>query len=130
MQDELWKPGVNTLGDPTNGISEKVNMLDCLNLTSYVQQNPVMISAENEKSPVRARQVEFRALVAQSSWCQDRIERRISSLLLSTDRLNSQLTDRLVIFCHLGLNIHLSRNRASERKSKCKEANDHVDSGG
>jgi hypothetical protein len=60
----------------------------------------------------------------------DRIERLTPSVALSTDRLIADSTDRLVTSCHLGLNIHLSRNRTSERKSKCKERNEHVDSSG
>ncbi len=119
MQDEPRKPGADAPEEPTNRAPAGDNTLDCLNLTSVVHQSAVMIISKRMK---RAQSEPEKSNVARwlhearGAW--DRVEEWLSSVPLSTDRLIADSTDRLITFRDPCLNIHLSRNRALERKSK------------
>lgn len=111
MQNERWKPGVNALEDPISGKSEGGSMLYGLILTNEVQQQPVIIGSQKMKrAQCEPDKSNLARWMHEARGARDRTERRISSVPLSTDRL--------ITFCHLCLNIHLSRNLALERKSK------------
>jgi len=131
LQDELRKPGANAPEGPTDVTSGGSIALDGLSLNNVVQQNTVMLISK------RMKRVQFesgmlhltrRSYKPHGAWDQGEKWMSIVSLstdrstnrlvALSTDRLIAYSTGRLITFHHPCRSIHLSRNRAWERKSE------------